>query len=86
MGEDSGLKCVADDDASVQSALGRMVRSIGFDVQLFAPGRDCLGGPYIDRASCLIVDGMMPNMGECEESQDVTEPPFCEGHTPVDGN
>ncbi len=39
-----------------------MVRSFGFDVQLLASGRDCLDGPYVDQASCLIVDVMMPNM------------------------
>ncbi len=62
MGENSDLICIVDDDTSVRRALGRMIRSFGFDVQLFASGRDCLDGPYIDRASCLIVDVMMPDM------------------------
>jgi FixJ family two-component response regulator len=39
-----------------------MVRSLGFDVQLLASARDCLDGPYVDQASCLIIDIMMPNM------------------------
>jgi FixJ family two-component response regulator len=39
-----------------------MVRSFGFDVQLLSSGRDCLDGPYVDQASCLIIDVMMPNM------------------------
>ena len=86
MGEDSCLISIVDDDASLRRALGRMVRSFGFDVQLLASSRDCLDGPYVDQACCLNVDGMMPNMGECAESQDVTELPFCEGHTLVDGN
>ncbi len=62
MGEDSDLICIVDDDASVRRALGRMVRSFGFDIQLLASGRDCLDGPYVDQASCLIVDVMMPDM------------------------
>jgi FixJ family two-component response regulator len=62
MGEISGLICIVDDDASVRRALGRMVRSFGFDIQLLASGRDCLDGPYVDQASCLIVDVMMPDM------------------------
>ena len=66
MGEVSGLICIVDDDASVRRALGRMVRSFGFDVQLFASGRDYLDDPYVDQASCLIVDVMMPNMGGFE--------------------
>ncbi len=66
MGEVSDLVCIVDDDASVRRALGRMVRSFGFDVQLLASGRDCLDGPYVDQASCLIVDVMMPDMNGFE--------------------
>ncbi len=66
MGEVSELVCIVDDDASVRRALGRMVRSFGFDVQLIASGRDCLDGPYVDQASCLIVDIMMPDMNGFE--------------------
>ena len=62
MGRGSDLICIVDDDASVRRALGRMVRSFGFDVQLLASGRDCLDGPYVDQASCLIIDIMMPNL------------------------
>lgn len=56
------LICIVDDDQSVRRALGRMVRSFGFDIQLLASGRECLDGPYIDQASCLIVDITMPEM------------------------
>ena len=66
MGEVSELICIVDDDASVRRALGRMVKSLGFDVQLHASGRDCLDGPYVDQASCLIVDIMMPDMNGFE--------------------
>ncbi len=62
MGEVSDLICIVDDDTSVRRALGRMVRSFGFDIQLLASGRDCLDGPYVDQASCLVVDIMMPDM------------------------
>ncbi len=62
MGDASDLICIVDDDTSVRRALGRMVRSFGFDIQLLASGRDCLDGPYVDQASCLIVDVMMPDM------------------------
>lgn len=56
------LICIVDDDDSVRRALGRVVRSFGFEVQLFASSRDCLDGPYIDQASCLIADVRMPEM------------------------
>ncbi len=62
MGEDSDLICIVDDDTSVRRALGRMVKSFGFDIQLLASARDCLDGPFVDQASCLIVDVMMPDM------------------------
>ncbi len=62
MGEVSDLICIVDDDTSVRRALGRMVRSFGFDIRLLASGRDCLDGPYVDHASCLIVDVMMPDI------------------------
>ncbi len=39
MGEISNLICIVDDDASVRRALGRIVRSFGFDVQLLESGR-----------------------------------------------
>lgn len=60
MGEDSGLTCIVDDDMSVRRAMGRMVRSNCFGVQLLASGRDCLDGPFVDHASLLIVGGMTP--------------------------
>jgi FixJ family two-component response regulator len=56
------LICIVDDDASVRSALGRMVKSLGFDVRLFASARECLDRPDIDRAACLILDVSMPGM------------------------
>ena len=56
------LICIVDDDASVRRALGRMVTSFGFEVQLLASGRECLDGLYIDRAACLILDVAMPGM------------------------
>ncbi len=86
MGQVSDLIFIVDDDTSARHASGRMVRSFGFGVQLLASGHDCLDGPYVEQAACLIVDVMMPDMGEREEIQDVTELPFGEGHTPIDGN
>jgi len=62
MGEVCDLICIVDDDTSVRRALGRMVKSFGFDIQLLASARDCLDGPFVDQASCLIVDVMMPDM------------------------
>jgi len=62
----ANLICIVDDDASVRRALGRMVTSFGFEVQLLASGRECLDGPHIDRAACLILDVSMPGMNGFE--------------------
>ncbi len=58
----SDLICIVDDDKSVRRALGRLVRSFGFEIHLFATGRDYLDASYVDNASCLIVDVMMPDI------------------------
>ena len=62
MAETPKLICIVDDDPSVQRALGRLIRSFGFEVELLASGRECLDKPYIDRAACLILDVAMPGM------------------------
>lgn len=62
MSGDRELICIVDDDDSVRRALGRVVRSFGFDVQLFASGRACLDEPDIDHAACLIADVRMPGI------------------------
>jgi FixJ family two-component response regulator len=56
------LVCIVDDDPSVRRALGRLVRSFGYEAKLFASGRQCLDEPHIDGAVCLIIDVTMPDM------------------------
>jgi len=62
MEKHTDLICIVDDDSSVRRALGRMIRSFGFDTQLLASARECLDGPYVDQAVCLVVDITMPDM------------------------
>jgi FixJ family two-component response regulator len=56
------LICIVDDDSSLRRALGRMVKSFGFDVRLYASARECLDGSDIDRSAILILDISMPDM------------------------
>ena len=56
------LICIVDDDSSVRRALGRMVKSFGFEVCQFSSGRECLNAALIDQAACLIVDISMPGL------------------------
>ncbi len=46
----------------MRRALGRLINSFGFEVQLYASGRECLDGIFIDQAACVIVDVSMPQM------------------------
>ena len=62
MTEAPNLLCIVDDDPSVRRALGRMVKSLGFEVLLLASGRECLDSPHIDRVTGLILDVSMPGM------------------------
>ena len=62
MPDKTNLICIVDDDASLRRALGRMVKSFGFDVRLFASPRECLDGLDVERAACLILDASLPGM------------------------
>jgi FixJ family two-component response regulator len=65
MAERSNLINIVDDDSSVRRALGRMIRSFGFEVELFASAGDYLEESHPDPA-CLILDVVMPGMNGLE--------------------
>ncbi len=65
MGERSGLISIVDDDSSVRRALGRLVRSFGFKVELFASASNYLEESHAD-PECLILDVVMPGMNGLE--------------------
>jgi FixJ family two-component response regulator len=60
------LIAIVDDDSSVREALGALMRSLGYAVEVFACGDDMLGSPTIERAACLIADVQMPGMNGFE--------------------
>ena len=53
---------LVDDDASVRKATGRLIKSFGFTVEVFASGEEflCFGSLHI--TSCLVLDVQMPGM------------------------
>lgn len=55
--------CIIDDDESVRRATTSLLRSLGYVVRNFASAEEFLHSPYVDQASCLIVDVNMPHMG-----------------------
>lgn len=53
---------VVDDDASVRNATGRLVKSFGFTVEVFASGEEFLLSGSLRITSCLVLDVQMPGM------------------------
>ena len=54
---------VVDDDPSVRRSLGRLIRSAGLEVSLFASADEFFESSRCDRNVCLIVDAKMPRVG-----------------------
>src|SRR5258708_19840543 len=53
---------VVDDDASVREAAGRLIKSFGFTVEVFASGEELLLFGSLRNTSCLVIDVHMPGM------------------------
>ena len=62
MPENRKLIYIVDDDSSLLRALGRVVKSFGFDARLYASAREFLDESDIDRSAILLLDISMPDM------------------------
>ena len=60
------LISVVDDDHSVRESLARLIRSVGFGVQVFGSAEEFLGGGHGRHPDCLILDIRMPGMNGLE--------------------
>src|SRR5262249_6631974 len=60
---------IVDDDASVRKALGRLVRSAGYEVEVFSGAAEYLARSAPERPACLVVDIRMPGMTGLELQQ-----------------
>jgi FixJ family two-component response regulator len=56
------LVAIVDDEESVRRALGRLLRSAGYDVQPFASGTEFLHSLPRSRPQCVVLDLRMPQM------------------------
>jgi FixJ family two-component response regulator len=63
------LICVVDDDHSVRESLARLIRSVGFGVQVFGSAEEFLGAASCRPGDCLILDIRMPGMNGLELQQ-----------------
>ncbi len=53
---------IVDDDESVRMAVGSLLRSLGFKIEMFGSAEDLLGSARLDDIACLIVDVGLPGM------------------------
>ena len=53
---------IVDDDPSVRSALSRLVRSVGLDVEAFASSREFLDHAWPQCPGCLVLDIRLPGL------------------------
>jgi FixJ family two-component response regulator len=60
MNKDPSLVAVVDDEESVRRALGRLIRSAGFGVEMFGSGVDFMQSLQRNRPDCVVMDLRMP--------------------------
>jgi FixJ family two-component response regulator len=58
--------CIIDDDESVRRALGRLIRSVGLSVEIFATAEEFLEAPEPPVPRCLILDVHLPGLSGLE--------------------
>jgi FixJ family two-component response regulator len=66
------LISIVDDDHSVRESLARLIRSVGFRVQVFESAEDFLSTSQGRRADCLILDIRMPGMNGLELQRELS--------------
>ena len=66
------LISVVDDDHSVRESLARLIRSVGFGVQLFGSAEEFLSAGRGHEPDCLILDIRMPGMNGLELQRELS--------------
>lgn len=66
---DKSLIAVVDDDQSVREALENLIRSVGFEVKLFAAAEDFLDSDIPLQTDCAILDVRLPGISGLELQQ-----------------
>jgi FixJ family two-component response regulator len=62
----SALISVVDDDESVRDSAKTLLRSVGYQVAIFASGEQFLDSGMLSETECLILDIRMPGMSGLE--------------------
>jgi FixJ family two-component response regulator len=56
------LVSVVEDDHFFRESMRRLMRSLGYTVEVFSSAADFLASPYLSKTTCLIADVQMPGM------------------------
>jgi len=54
--------CIVDDDASVRSGVGNLLKAVGYSTVSFASGEEFLASTVVDDALCILLDVRMQGM------------------------
>ncbi|MHB8078305.1 MAG: response regulator transcription factor [Candidatus Krumholzibacteriia bacterium] len=73
MTDQSPLVYIVDDDASLRTALRRLLRSVGIEAEAFASAPEFLAHTRADRPGCVVLDVRMPRMSGLELQQAFAE-------------
>jgi len=73
MPEPQPIVFVVDDDASVREALGGLIRSAGWKVEVFASAREFLARAPADAPSCLVLDLQLPDLSGLDLQRQMSE-------------
>ena len=63
---DTSRISIVDDDASVRQAVRGLLRSAGFEAEVFASAEEFLRSGRLSATSCLVLDVRMPGMSGVE--------------------
>jgi two-component system response regulator FixJ len=74
------LIAVVDDESSVRTALGRLIRVAGFNVDTYATGADFLHAMERRRPDCVVLDLRMPHVSGFDVQQALQQ---LDGRIPV---
>src|SRR6266404_5777632 len=66
------LISVVDDDHSVRESLARLIRSVGFGVQVFGSAEEFLSAGQGRQTDCVILDIRMPGMNGLELQRELS--------------
>ena len=64
---------VIDDDASMRKALDNLLKSVGFEVELFASPQEFLQSGRPDRPGCIVLDVRFPGRSGLDMQRDLRE-------------